>query len=187
MAQKISITKYKKIIMLILILVAVIICTAATYITEYNVNKVSREDVFTTEMTKTFKSFNEFKEGNFSKFEITLEKVVEPYDNTLGSHTFLIETTATETSQVKKTIKVSLALGADWVKYISDVDYKNITVGDINQKITIDNIDTKFPIKGNLLFLPEIQPTLYVMIEWSEKDNSQYYTYLELSYEDYSK
>ena len=186
MAQKISITKYKKIIMLILVVVAAIVCIAATYITEYNINKVTREDVFTTEMTKTYKSADEFLE-NFTEFKIVLDKVVEPYEETLGKHTFMIETEAAETSQLKSEIKVSIALGADWIKYISEIQNRNVTIGKDDQSITIKNIDTKFPAKSNLLFTPKVQPKLYAMVEWSEKDGYQYYTYLEFDYNEYAE
>lgn len=181
MAQKISITKYKKIIMLSLIAVAAIICIVATYVTEYNNNKVTIDDVFTTEMNKTFKSSEEFT-ANFTEFKIVLDKIVEPYDETLGKHTFIVETTAAETSKIKGEISVTIALGANWVKYISETGNSSIEIGKENEKVSINGIDVTFPLKGDLLFLPKLEPTVYVMVEWGEKDNSEYYTYLEFDY-----
>ena len=60
----------------------------------------------------------------------------------------------------------------------------NTIVGEENEKVEISNIDVKFPAKGDLLFVSNIEPTVYVMIEWSEKDNSKHYTYLEFDYSD---
>ena len=177
-------TKYKKIIMLVLVLVATIICISATYITEYNLNKVTREDVFPTNEEKTgFRTEEEFL-ANFTEFKITLDKVIDPYDETLGKHTFIVEATETETSKIKGDLTVSIALGANWIKYISNTGKSSIEIGEENEKVEISNIDVKFPAKGDLLFVSNIEPTVYVMIEWSEKDNSKHYTYLEFDYSD---
>lgn len=177
-------TKYKKIIMLALILVATIICVSATYITEYNLNKVIREDIFPTEEGKTgFRTEEEFL-ANFTEFEIVLDKIIEPYDEISGKHTFLVKTTAAETSNIKGEIKVTMALGANWIKYISDTGSSSIEIGKENETVEIRNIDTKFPAKGDLLFVSNIEPTVYVMVEWSEKDNSKHFTYLEFDYND---
>ena len=182
MAQNLSITKYKKIIMLVLIVVAAIICVAATYITEYNVNEVTREDVFPTDETmKGYTSKEDFL-ANFTEFEIVLTKVVDPYDETLGKHTFTVNTTAAETSKIKGNLSVSIALGANWVKYISKTGTSNVEIGKENETVEISSIDQTFPLKGDLLFVSNIEPTVYVLVEWSEKDNSQHYTYLEFDY-----
>ena len=184
MAQNLSITKYKKIIMLALIVVAVIICVTATYITEYNINKVTREDIFPTDETKKgYTSEEDFLE-NFTEFEIVLTKVIDPYDETLGKHTFTVNTTAAETSKIKGNLSVSIALGANWVKYTSNTGTATVEIGEENEKVEISGIDQTFPLKGDLLFVSNIEPTVYVLVEWSEKDNSQHYTYLEFDYSD---
>ena len=187
MAQKISITKYKKIIMLTLVVIAVIICVAATYITEYNLNEVTREDIFPTDETKKGYTTEEDFLANFSEFEIILDKVVDPYDEVLGKHTFVVKTTATETSKIKGDLSVTMALGANWVKYISSTGHGTVEIGEEKETVVIGSIDTTFPLKGDLLFVSNIEPTVYVLIEWSEKDNSQHYTYLELDYSDCQK
>lgn len=187
MAQKLSITKYKKIIMLALVVIAAIICITATYITEYNLNEVTREDVFpTNETNKGYTSEEDFK-ANFSEFDIILDKIVDPYENELGTHTFVVKTTAAETSKIKGDLKVTIVLGANWVKYQSEQGYSSIEIGEENETVTIGKIDTTFPLKGDLLFVTNIEPTVYVLIEWSEKDNSHHYTYLELDYSDCQK
>jgi hypothetical protein len=182
MAQKLSITKYKKIIMLSLILVAAIICVAATYITEYNINEVTREDVFPTDETKKGYTSEEDFLKNFTEFKIELTKVVDPYDETLGKHTFTVNTTAAETSTIKGDISVTIALGANWVKYISNTGKATVEIGEENETVEINGIDQTFPLDGNLLFVTNIEPTVYVLVEWSEKNNSHHYTYLEFDY-----
>ena len=188
MAQKLSITKYKKIIMLALIVIATIICITATYITEYNLNEVTREDVFPTDETsKGYTSEEDFR-ANFSEFDIILDKIVDPYENELGKHTFVVKTTAAETSKIKGDLEVTIVLGANWVKYQSDEGHNSsVEIGAENETVTIGNIDKTFPLKGDLLFVTNIEPTVYVLIEWSEKDNSHHYTYLELDYSDCQK
>ena len=64
--------------MLLLVVLAVVICVFATYITEYNQNEVSREDVLTAEVTSSYESNEELLE-NFKEFKIYLSKDVEPY------------------------------------------------------------------------------------------------------------
>lgn len=191
MAQKISLSKYKKIIMLALVLVSIIICVFATYISEYNLNKVSREDVLTMEMTKNYKSSEEFLE-NFSVFNIYLSENIAPYKDgetlVAGKQVFTVNTVASATSQVKGDLKITIGLGANWIKFISKTgSNEKVEVGSNDEKITINNIETTFPAKGDLWFVTVDAPTLYVLVEWSEKNNSQYYTYLEYDYETYSQ
>ena len=187
MAQKISIVKYKKIIMLALVVIAAIICITATYITEYNLNEVTREDIFPTNETKKGYTSEEDFRANFTEFEIILDKAVDPYEDNLGTHTFVVKTTAAETSKIKGDIDVTIVLGANWVKYQSEQGHSHVEIGEENETVVIGNIDTTFPLKGDLLFVTNIEPTVYVLVEWSEKDNSQHYTYLELNYSDCRK
>lgn len=188
MSKKLSLFKYKKLIMLTLIVVAVVICVFATYITEYNINKVSREEVLTTEVTSTYKDKDEFL-SNFSEFKIYLSQDIEPYtDNgvmTYGKKVFTIKTTANENSQVKGTVKITLGLGADWIKYISKTVTKTVTVGK-QVDATIVDIDKTFPTDGKLWFVTVDHPTLYVLAEWSDYSGTKYHTYLEYDYETYS-
>ena len=64
------ISKYKKIIFIGLILVSVIICICATYITEYNKTKVNPEELLTS--TYEYKDSSEFL-NNFNSFVSILQ------------------------------------------------------------------------------------------------------------------
>jgi hypothetical protein len=187
-SKKLPLLKYKKLIMLLLVVLAVVICVFATYITEYNLNKVSREDVLTTEVTSSYESNEELLE-NFKEFKIYLSKDVEPYkDNgemVYGKKEFTIITEAKEDSEIKGTIKVTIGLGANWIKYISKTATKSVTVGK-ETTLTISDIDTSFPANGYLLFVQVDSPVLYVLVEWSDYAGSRHHTYLEYNYKTYS-
>ena len=75
-----------------------------------------------------------------------------------------------------------VASGANWVKYISNTGTATVEIGKDKETVEISSIDQTFPLKGDLLFVSNIEPTVYVLVEWSEKDNSQHYTYLEFDY-----
>ncbi len=187
MSKKFSLLKYKKIIMLALVLIAIVICVFATYITEYNINKVSREDVLTTEVTSAYEESNVFL-NNFSDFKIYLSQEIVPYkDNdelVYGKKVFTVITVASEDSEIK-TVKFTIGLGANWIKYISNTATKTVTIGK-NTDITISNIDTVFPTNGKLWFVNVTHPTLYVLVEWSDYAGSKHHTYLEYDYKTYS-
>ena len=51
--------------------------------------------------------------------------------------------------------------------------------------IKISNINQIFPAKGKLWFTGANQPTLYVMIKWTENETNRYYTFIELSYDQF--
>ena len=177
--------------MLALILVAIAIIIPAIYITDYNVNKVTREDVLTQDMSsKDFKSKEEFL-SNFEEFKIYLSNETEAkfengklLEGEEGSREFTVKKKENENSKItSEYIKVTLGMGANWVKYISETRTSNIK-GE-SQTIELGNLEVLFPLKGDLLFLPEVEPTLYVLVEWSELGEN-YYTYLEYEYSEYS-
>ena len=187
--EKVSIFKYKKIIMLVLILVAIAIIIPAIYITEYNINKVTREDVLTQDMSsKDFKSSDEFL-SNFEEFVIYLSNETEAkFDNGKlfeeGSREFTVDAKEKTDSKItSEYIKVTIGMGANWVKYISATATGNVRSA--KHTIELNNLKENFPLQGNLLFLPKIEPTLYVLVEWSELGEN-YYTYLEYDYSQYS-
>ena len=187
-----GIFKYRKIIMLVLILIAVIICISATYITTYEANVVTREDVITKQVTSTYKSSEEFL-SNFEKFEIKLTQAIDPYkDNAgtevLGSYKFKVENKTNESSRIRETVdlKVTAGLGANWIGFKSQTAANNsVDVNSSTATLTIKNIDTIFPTVGPLWFVNVDAPTLYVLVEWSEIDGSQFHTYLEFSEAEY--
>ena len=189
MKQKFNILKYKKIIMLALILISIIIIITATYITTYNNNKVTREDVLTADMSsKIQKDFEKDFITHFDEFKIYLDDEEEvKYDGDklfeTGSRTFSVENKVKEDSTVSN-IKVTLGMGANWVKYISDTRTGSVK-NNSSTTITISNIEELFPLQGDLWFLPKLEPTLYVMVEWSEY-NTNYYAYYEYDYSVYS-
>ena len=78
MKEKFDILKYKKIIMLALILVSITILITATYITTYNNNIITREDVITTNMSgKIQKDFEKDFLSNFEEFSIYMSSEEE--------------------------------------------------------------------------------------------------------------
>lgn len=181
MTFKSAIFKYRKIIMLSLALIAVIICIVATYVTEYNNNKVEVETLFTVEETRKYKTSDEF-DAYFDNFEIKLTKEIAPHkdenDNFVtGTKTFTVTTALKENVTIKK-VQLKLCLAADWVGYKSNVGTSSSNMNlELENTIVINGIDTTFPMNGNLLFVNVKEPTLYVLASWSE-DNIQYYTYL---------
>ena len=185
---KSAIFKYRKLIMLTLSLVAVIICLVATYVTEYNNNKIEIEELFTIEETRKYKTSEEFL-NFFDSFSIVLSKEVDPHEDENGNlvkttKTFTVSTTLKETSEIKK-VSMKICLAADWVNYVSNIgsSSSNMTL-DSDNTIQITGIDTKFPLEGNLWFVKVDQPTLYVLVYWSE-NNTHYYTYLQYTHSEY--
>ena len=178
--------------MLVLVLIAVIICAFATYLTEYNKNKVTATDVITAELGENYEevSNDEFL-ANFETFDISLTNYIKPWDNggTLekGTKTFTIVTKANENSKIRGKIKVTIGLGANWIGYKSVTVSKTFEVGASNITLNITDITDDFPMKGKLWFTKVEQPTLYVLVEWSEVLNTKpyRYTFLEYDYNDY--
>ena len=80
-----KILKYKKIIMLALVLVSIITCVCAAYITEYKKTKVTPEILFTEiEETRTYKDSEEFLK-NYEYFYIYTERYVEATEDDKGN------------------------------------------------------------------------------------------------------
>lgn len=188
MTFKSAIFKYKKIIMLALVLIAVITCVVATYVTEYNINKIHVEELFTVEETRKFKTEREFIE-NFSSFVIKSTSEIDPStdpetgETDLGERIFTVNAKLEEGKNLKK-LSLKLCLAADWIHYISKLGTSSSDMNlSVEHTITI-NIDRIFPANGNLWFVTVKQPKLYVLATWSE-NNTHYYTYLEYDYAEY--
>ena len=182
--------KYRKIIMLALVLVSVVIIITAMYVTEYNNNKVTREDVLTSTPSGIYKDSKDFTE-QFDTFKIYLTSELEVMfdDNGEiledGTRKFAIETKLKDSANIKK-VAVTLGMGANWVKYISSTGSNSDIDLDDTDNITINGIDTLFPLQNDLWFTPKLQPTLYVLIEWTDTLNAKYHTYLQYDYSVYS-
>lgn len=197
MALNKKIFKHKRAIMLSLIGIAVVICILATYITGYQVNKVEAEDVFEEILTEDY--LNRYTEAssdeflaNFDEFHIYESYYLEPYDSTKGYREFKLSVTKSESYNIKNDIKVTIGLGANWVNYKALSSNKQVSINPskVNaDKVywTIDGIskDHVFPIKGGLWFTKAKEPTLYVLVEWTDMvgKNNNKYTILEFDYE----
>ncbi len=181
------ITTYKKIIFIALILVSVVICVFATYITEYNKTKVNPEELLTS--TYEYKDSEEFLE-NFNSFVIYSSKSDKAYmdGDTIkkGTEEFKILVQLKDGSDVSDSMTVKLALAADWISFKTSPAQRNITIDGKEETIKITNIDQIFPATGKLWFTKVNHPTLYVLVEWNEF-SQYYYTRLEFSYDQYSK
>ena len=191
MKSKFDILKYKKIIMLALILISVIIIITATYVTTYNNNKVTREDVLTSDMSsKNLKDFEKDFMVHFDEFIIYLDKEEEvKYDGDelfeTGDREFVAKNTVKESSKSTiSNIRVTIGMGASWVGYVSKTSTASLRVNS-STTLIISGIEVTFPLKPSLWFVPNQEPTLYVMVEWSEL-NTNYYAYYELDYSVYS-
>lgn len=184
-----KILKYKKIIMLALILVAAIICVSASYITEYNKTKVSAETIFTTiEETRTYKDSEEFYK-HFEYFHIYASEYKTAHEDLNGNlvngkAVFTIKSKNAENCKAKN-INVSVALAANWIEFQALNDQAKDHSSKNETTIKISNINQIFPAKGKLWFTGADQPTLYVMIKWTENETNRYYTFIELSYDQF--
>lgn len=186
-----KILKYKKIIMLALILVGVIICVFAAYITEYNKTKIDVETLFTEiEEDREYKDSEEFFK-NYEYFHIYAEDIKKAHldqkENTVsGSYTLKV-VSKDNTIINAKAVSISAVFAANWVGFQSEVKSTSNYKSSKEATIKISNITQLFPAKGKLLFTKVEEPTLYVMIKWSDNSGERYYTYLELDYETYSQ
>ena len=188
-----KILKYKKIIMLALILVAAIICVSAAYITEYNKTKIDVETLFTDiEEGRTFVDSEEFLK-NYEYFHIFLkEGSSDAYLNSndelvSGTQRFSVVSKNADSYSIRKdTVSIQAILAADWIGFISSSASTTKYTSGKDATLTISNIAQIFPAKGDLWFTGAKHPTLYVLVKWSEKDGQRYYTYLELEYKEYS-
>lgn len=193
MSKMSKVLKYKKIIMIALVFVALIICVTATYVTEYNKNKVEVETLFEApEEDREYKDEKDFYK-NFEYFEIYLnvgseEAYVDSNGHLIpGKLKYTVESKKGENYNLRGSISIQAANGANWIGYRSEVSAsKTHQPGEITM-ITINNVNQIFPAKGKLWFTNVNKPTLYVMVKWTEKDNERYYTYIELKYDEYSE
>jgi tRNA threonylcarbamoyl adenosine modification protein YjeE len=132
--QKFSIFKYKKIIMLALILVAIAVIVTAAYITDYSANTVSREDVLTMEPKGEYRSNEDFFK-NFKTFEITLDYnkgLITPHTDSNGNlvagyYRFRITSELAEKTNLKNNVTVYGGLGANWIGFISNTGKTTFT------------------------------------------------------------
>lgn len=189
--QKFSILKYKKIIMLVLIVISVAIITTAAYVTNYNLNEVTREDVLTVEPKGEYRSNEEFYK-NFKTFSIKIDDnrgLITPHTSANGElvpgyYKFKIHSELAEGTNLKNSVTVTGGLGANWIKFISKTGKTSFTPGSVNATFKIEGIEQTFPSSGDLLFIKVDYPTLYVLVEWQEL-STYYYTYLELTPDQY--
>ena len=186
-----KILAYKKIIMIVLIAISLAIIVTATYVTTYNANEVTREEVLTNTPTGEYRSNEEFY-ANFDTFEITIDDnkgLVKPYTDSNGNlvsgyFKFKVTSSLAEDSKIKNSVKVTGGLGANWINYISKTGSTSFTPGSTSATFKIDGIDKTFPASGSLLFVTVDYPTLYVLVEWQEL-SSYYYTYLQFTPDQY--
>lgn len=189
-----KIFKYKKIVMLALIVLGLCICVAGAYLTTYKRNLVTIEDVIPTKLTGYEKVSEEEFLANFNKFEIKETSYIKPFENNGtaidGYKTYTVYAEAADGSKIRGDLKITIGLGASWVGYKSETDTQEIKIGKEKQELIINvGFDDVFPQKGKLWFIKAEQPVLYVLVEWSEKLNTKpyKYTYLEFDYSKYSK
>jgi hypothetical protein len=186
-----KILKYKKIIMLALVLVSIITCVCAAYITEYKKTKVTPEILFTEiEETRTYKDSEEFLK-NYEYFYIYTERYVEATEDDKGNlingtHKFKVASKDAQTKNAKL-VTIEIKLAANWINFQSNSATTSNYTSKKGATLTISNIAQIFPAKGKLLFTKVEEPTLYVLIKWTENDGSRYYTFMELDCEQYSE
>ena len=185
--KKFNLLKYKRLLMIGVLLVAVIICVTATYITEYNKNKVTVDDVLGISAIegKEHVDFDEFLE-NFDSFKIHLEEKLNPNEATatIGKRVYVITVDFADDAEFdsdKFTAKIGL--GADWIHYVSDLGSTTVSETNVERIITISNVNHTFPTSGNLWFTNVDKPTVYLYLEWAV-DGESFYTYTTVNIKD---
>ena len=194
-----KISKYKKIIMLALVLVAVIIIISTSYITEYNQTHIEPATLFeTTEETHPADRYRKPEEfySNFEYFKIYRATGTINNDAYIdangqlvaGSPKFTVISKQGANYKVANTMNIQIKLAADWIGFQSNVaSYQNYKVGE-KANLTIANVTQTFPAKGDLWFTTVKHPTLYALIQWTDStDQKRYYTYLELEFDEYNE
>ena len=140
--------------------------------------------------SKVLKDFENDFMNHFEEFVIYLDKEEEvKYDGDelfeTGDREFIVKNTVKESSKSTiSNIKVTIGMGANWVKYISNTSTSSVRVNS-STTLIISGIENTFPLKPSLWFVPDQEPTLYIMVEWSEY-NTNYYAYYEYSSSVYS-
>ena len=185
--KKFNLLKYKRLIMIGVLLVAVIICVTASYITEYNKNKVTVDDVLNLSAieNKEHVEFDEFLE-NFDSFKIHLEEKLNPNEatSTIGKRVYVITVDFADDADFdndKFTAKIGL--GANWVHYVSDLGSTTVSETNVERTITVSNVEHTFPASGNLWFTNVSKPTVYLYLEWVV-DGESFYTYTTVDIQD---
>ena len=193
--QKISkIFKYRVPIMMTLILLAIIICVCATYITTYNSKKVNPSQVFTNPQGECLSQ--EKFESFFEEFTIYRSVNKDPVFNddgsidTYGTMKFVVVSKKKKDGGLYGTsFKIKLAIGADWIKYSSNPSSQTTVTIAKNKEITINSIDKLFPQKGPLLFTKVKNPKLFAYVTYTaiiDGANVECYSYLTYDYKTYS-
>ena len=185
-SKKVNILNYKKLIMLGVLLVAVIICVTATYVTEYNKNKVTAEDVLKiSEIQREYVELDEFLE-NFKSFKVELTEKLNPNEktDTKGKREYVITVEFEKDAEFENDkFTAKIGLGANWVGYVSALKETTISESNVERVITISPIDHTFPTKGGLWFTSVEGPTVYLLLQWSY-DGKDFYTYTTVDIED---
>lgn len=188
-----KIVKYKKIIMLVAVVLGLAICVIGSYHAVYKANVVEAHDVIPNNLEGYKEASKDEFLANFSKFEIKLTGIIDPYthnDNTVvGSKTFTVYTEKATGSKINGEMKVTIGLGANWIKYIGENSGQiDVKVGKDTPLVLNYDFNDQFPKKGSLWFIEVEQPTLYVLVEWSDDITKKpyKYTYLEYDYSQYS-
>ena len=187
----------RKLILLAAILLSIIVGTIVTYAATSSKNKVNENNVFLEEEMPE-DTYN--KVGNdvffnlFESFEIIDTSYIKPYydDNNevvssesklvLNCDSKLRDGVILENNQ----FVIKFKLGASWINYRSKVSSSyTVTAGKTMSDMKLSGLDQIFPTKGPLWFTKVKNPTLYVMITWTQKigsENNSYYTILQYEY-----
>ena len=190
----------RKLILLGAIVLGVIIWIIATYVTEYNMNKVSVEKAYESTIQETWVEVSEedFMK-HFTTFSLTESKYIEPIFKGDGSVkesgsaelTLYAEYNTSISKKEQKfyaneTFKVYAKYAANWIGYYSNqATWSSYQVEKTtNAKIT--GIDQLFPV-NRLLFVTVEAPELFVLITWSDDNNVTNYTLLSLDQSVYTK
>lgn len=191
--KKVNSVFIRKVTFLTVILLTLVAIVIISYVSVYNAKKMNGEKVFAEE---TGLESYQYKESDyfldkFNEFYLYSTNIITPYTDlngelVKGSMTFtLINDLKANTQLTSLTIK--LALGANWAGYKSATSSQtSITLNNTKTGIKISDIDVNFPVSGPLPFTTVEHPTLYSLVKWTENSTS-YYTYLEYSYEEFTK
>lgn len=185
---------YRRLIFLIIVVVAIITCICATYITEYNKNVMNPQKAFADKDVTNLTEVSQAEFLNcFSTFEIYATEMIDPIFEgkellQSGRMKFAIETKLAEETNFKgTTFKITAKLGASWIGYTSNSSSTiTVTVGKKSTALTISNIDKYFPCNGNLWFTSVKHPTLYLYVQWTNTDGQSCYTFLTYNYSSFS-
>ena len=191
-----------RIIMLCLVVLAVIICVIATFVTEYTTNNVSAEKAFETKIEEGWVEVsNDDFLKHFITFDLKEDKLITPlfvngeldtpgkatislkteFDNEVVNKMDKKERLLNETT----TLTVYAKYGADWLGFYSnEASFSNYTIGSTSPTTrTINDFNQKFPAR-KLLFISIENPELFGLVKWTY-NNTTYYTLLTLTANEY--